>query len=156
MSSICGAPEQSRTAIHTDHRMTQTLLYTEKEAREAETAAAPNDCRFLRSPEVCPRKTQAVSGSALQHHVTPCRPPPLLTRAVRLQCSTPIFSFCCMESTVSLSRIFPVVNHHALILKVFSSHEIHKAQWVTHLLFLLLIAGDDKSVYKHLVRDEFN
>lgn len=46
-------------------------------------------------------------------------------------------------------------NHHVFILKVFNSHEIHNAQQVTRLFFLLLMAGGDKTAYKHLVMDVF-
>lgn len=86
---------------------------------------------FLHSPEICPRKTQAVSGSALQHHVMPfLSPPPYQRGCFFLLHSTPIFSnlrkkkirsFCCVKSTVSLQELI----HIFLTFEVFNVCEIH-------------------------------
>lgn len=136
--------------------MIQTLLYTEKEAREYERGWDSGCSKWLQIFCVCvfPWGLSQKNTSRLWICTSTSHdafPPPLHQRSAFIMQHPDIFlllhSFFVQDFSGSLS---PCTH-----LKVFHSCEIHNAPWVAHLFFLLFITGNDKSVYKHLVKGEF-
>lgn len=120
---------------HIIHRNTRwnRLLYTDKEARrEAETAAAPNDCRFFffLFPRGLSQKNTShlwICTSTSHDAVSP--PTPYQRCAFRTQHPNILISLLCYPQFLC-----PGFFRQALF---WNSCEIHKAQWVTY--FLLIV-----------------